>query len=234
MRKLAVSLIGSLLHLLNRFNATSKLVGTRKMMKDTSDPFIREEPETYWVPPATFRVAESFEEFVALNPDLMVEQNTNGEIVVVSPAGSESASRNVEISFQLHQWSKASGGKTFDSSVLFTLPDGSKRGPDASWIAMERWEALSKEDREAFAPICPDFVIELRSRSDRMSNLHQKMVDYLANGVRLGWLIDPYERQVYVYRTNREMEALAEPKSLSGEDVLLGFVLDLLPVWGTP
>ena len=202
-------------------------------MKETPNPFVREEPESYWIPPTTFRVAESFEEFVTLNPDLMVEQNANGDIVIVSPAGSESASRNLEISSQLHQWSKNYGGKTFDSSVLFTLPDNSKRGPDASWIAMERWEALSNEDREAFAPICPDFVIELRSRSDRVKNLNQKMIDYLANGVRLAWLIDPYERQAYVYRPNREMEGLAEPASLSGEDVLPGFVLDLKPIWPT-
>ena len=98
---------------------------------------------------------------------------------------------------------------------------------------MERWEALSKEDREAFAPICPAFLIELRSRSDRLTNLQQKMDDYIANGVRLGWLIDPYKRQVYIYRQNRAMEFVAEPSSLSGEDVLPGFVLDLSPIWAT-
>ena len=202
-------------------------------MGNASNQFVREEHESYSIPPMTFRVAESFEEFVALNPDLRVEQNRNGEIVIVSPAGSESASRNVEISFQLHRWSKSYGGKTFDSSVLFTLPDGSKRGPDVSWIEMERWEALSKEDREAFAPICPAFVIELRSRSDRLTDLQQKMLDYVANGVQLGWLIDPYKRQVYIYRQNRELESLAEPSALLGEDALPGFVLDLSPIWAT-
>ncbi len=202
-------------------------------MGNASNQLVRDEHELYWIPPMTFRVAESFEEFVALNPDLRVEQNRNGEIVIVSPAGSESASRNVEISYQLQRWSKSFGGKTFDSSVLFTLPDGSKRGPDASWIAMERWEALSKEDREAFAPICPAFVIELRSRTDRLTNLQQKMDDYIANGVRLGWLIDPYKRQVYIYRQNRAMEFVAGPSSLSGEDVLPGFVLDLSLVWAS-
>lgn len=195
--------------------------------------FVQEEPEPYWMPPTTFRVTESFEEFVALNPDLMVEQNANGEIVIVSPAGSESASRNVEISVQLHRWSKVFGGKTFDSSVLFTLPDGSKRGPDASWIALDRWEALSKEDREAFAPICPDFVIELRSRSDRISSLSQKLSEYIANGVRMGWLIDPFDRQVYVYRPNCEVRVLSDPLSISGEDVLPGFELDLSQIWAT-
>ncbi len=194
--------------------------------------FIREESESYWTP-TTFRVSESFEEFVALNPELKVEQNANGEIVVVTPTGSEGASRNVEISVQLYRWSRAFGGKTFDSSVLFTLPDGSKRGPDASWIAMDRWEALSKVDREAFAPICPDFVIELRSRSDRISSLNQKMLDYIANGVQLGWLIDPFDRQVYVYRPNCEMKVLSDPISISGEDVLPGFELVTMPIWAT-
>lgn len=194
--------------------------------------FVREESESYWTP-TTFRVAESFEEFVALNPDLKVEQNANGEIVVVTPTGSEGASRNLEISVQLHGWAKNFGGKTFDSSVLFSLPDGSKRGPDASWIAKDRWEALSPEDREAFAPICPDFVIELRSRSDRLSSLKQKMLDYISNGVRLGWLIDPFDRQVYIYRRNREIEIVSNPLSLSGEDVLPDFELDTSTVWAS-
>lgn len=202
-------------------------------MKNVSNQLVREEREPYWLQPTTFRVAESFEEFVALNPDLMVEQNRNGEIVVVSPAGSESSRRNVEISFQLQRWASNFGGTTFDSSVLFTLPDGSKRGPDASWIATDRWEALSKEDREAFAPICPDFAVELRSRSDRMKDLQQKMGEYLANGVRLAWLIDPYTRQALIYRQNRVVEVLDQPKSLFGEDVLPGFELDLSLIWAT-
>ena len=205
----------------------------RCTIEDVSNQLIREEHEPYWLQPTTFRVAESFAEFVALNPALMVEQNRNGEIVVVSPAGSESSRRNVEISFQLQRWARNFGGITFDSSVLFTLPDGSKRGPDASWIATDRWEALSKEDREAFAPICPDFAVELRSRSDRMKDLQQKMVEYLANGVRLGWLIDPYTRQAIVYRQNRVVEVLDQPKSLFGEDVLPGFELDLSSIWAT-
>ncbi len=200
-------------------------------MGNASNQLVREEHESYWMLPMTFRVTESFEEFVALNPDLRVEQNRNGEIVIVSPVGSEGSNREIEISYQLQSWSRTNHGKAFSSSVHFTLPDGSKRGPDASWIAMERWEALSKEDREAFAPICHDFVIELRSRSDRLAELQQKMGDYVANGVRLGWLIDPYARQVYIYRQNREMECLAEPSSLKGEGVLPGFALDLSPIW---
>lgn len=202
-------------------------------MKSLSSQLVREEHESYWLQPTTFRVAESFEEFVALNPELRVEQNRNGEIVIVSPVGSEGSSRELEISYQLQGWTRTNHGKAFPSSVLFTLPDGSKRGPVASWIAMDRWEALSQEDREAFAPICPDFVVELRSRSDRLKALQQKMGEYLTNGVRLGWLIDPYARQSFIYRKNREAEILDQPKSLSGEDVLPGFELDLSTIWAT-
>ncbi len=200
-------------------------------MGNDSNQLVREEHERYQISPPVIRVSESFEEFIALNPELVVEQNSNGEIVILSPAGSESAGRNSEICFQLHGWCKHYGGKVFDSSGLFELPDGSKRGPDASWISLERWQALSKEDREGFAPICPDFVIELRSRTDRLVDLKSKMTEYLANGVRLGWLIDPYMHQVYIYRPGREMEVLLENSSLSGEDVLPGFVLDLSSVW---
>lgn len=147
--------------------------------------------------------------------------------------GSEGVNREIEISYQLQNWSRENGGISFSASVLFTFPDGSKRGPDASWITKEQWEALSKEDRETFAPICPDFVIELRSRSDRISNLNKKMLDYIANGVRLGWLIDPFERRAYVYRPSQQVETLLDPVSLSGESVLPGFVLNLQPIWAT-
>jgi Uma2 family endonuclease len=202
-------------------------------MVDVANKLVREEHESYRIPPIAIRVSEPFEAFVAMNPELVVEQNSNGEILILSPAGSESARRNAEISFQLHQWCKNYGGVAFDSSGLFTLPDGSKRGPDASWIADNRWHALSWEDRESFAPICPDFVIELHSRTDRLIDLKQKMSDYVANGVRLGWLVDPYARRIYVYRQGCEMEVLPETSTCSGEGVLPGFVLDLAKIWET-
>ena len=202
-------------------------------MRNTSNQMVREEPDSNWIPPTTFRVAESFEEFVALNPDLLVEQNSNGEIVIMPPVGSEGSNREIEISYQLQNWCRENGGISFSASVLFKFPDGSKRGPDASWITMERWEALPKEDREGFAPICPDFVIELRSRSDRITSLNKKMLDYIANGIRLGWLIDPFDRRAYIYRPSQDMEILADPESLSGEDVLPEFTLELLPIWAT-
>ncbi|MFN7447706.1 MAG: Uma2 family endonuclease [Pirellula sp.] len=131
-------------------------------MKSRSNELVREESEAFWMAPKTFRVAESFEEFVALNPDLMVEQNANWEILIESPSGSEGASREIEISFQLQSWTRTNHRKAFSASVFFTLPDGLKRGPDASWIATERWESLSIEDRASFAPISP--ISRLRDR----------------------------------------------------------------------
>jgi len=176
-------------------------------------------------------LAESLEEVVSLNPELRIEQKTNGEIVLISPTGAESSDRNSEISFQLRLWSKSYGGRCFDSSVLFSLPDESKRSPDASWISIERWDTLSKEDRKKFSPICPDLVIELRSESDRLIELQEKMQCYLDNGIRLGWLIDPLLKRVHVFCPGQPSEIQIAPDSISGEPALPGFVLDLRTIW---
>ena len=128
---------------------------------------------------ARVRLRESFDEIAALNPDLRIEQESNGEFVFMSPTGGESSSRNMEIAWQLMSWTKRYGGVCFDSSVIFCLPDGSKRSPDASWIATDRWNALSLVDRKKFPPIAPDFVVELRSESDRLATLQDKMVSYV-------------------------------------------------------
>jgi Uma2 family endonuclease len=122
-------------------------------------------------------------------------------------------------------------GKTFSSSTVFTLPNGSKRSPDAAWVELSRWESLSKEERKKFALLAPDFVIELRSETDRLPPLQLKMAEYRDNGVRLGWLINPRDRQVEIYRLDCDVEVLADPLTLSGEDVLPGFTLDLSPIW---
>jgi Uma2 family endonuclease len=181
--------------------------------------------------PLTLRVNDSFEEFVRLNPDLVVEQNSNGEIVIKSPTGGESSERNAELTFQLRAWSKHFGGVTFDSSVIFCLPDGSKRSPDASWISSERWLALPQEDRKKFPPITPDFVIELRSESDRLKELEEKMQYYMDNGVRLGWLIEPLRCRLHVYQPGKPVEILESPESVSNEQILPQFTLDLKPIW---
>jgi Uma2 family endonuclease len=181
--------------------------------------------------PLTLRVNDSFEEFVRLNPDLVVEQNSNGEIVIMSPTGGESSERNAELIFQLRGWAKHFGGATFDSSVIFCLPDGSKRSPDASWISAERWMSLSQEDRRKFPPMVPDLVIELRSQSDRLNQLQAKMQSYVDNGVRLGWLIDPQASQVHVYQPGRAIETLEAPETISNIQILPEFLLDLKPIW---
>ena len=181
--------------------------------------------------PVTLRVKESFEEFVQLNPDLVVEQNANGEIVIMSPTGGDTSDLNAELTFQLRAWSKQFGGTTFDSSIIFCLPDSSKRSPDASWISSERWSALSPEDRKSFPPISPDFVIELRSATDTLRELQVKMQNYMKNGIRLGWLIDPSKCQVHIYQPDKPVEVLTSPDSVSNEETLPGFVLDLKPIW---
>lgn len=181
--------------------------------------------------PLTLRVNESFEEFVRLNPDLIVEQKSNGELLIMSPTGGESSNRNAELTFQLRAWAKRQGGVTFDSSVVFCLPDGSKRSPDASWITSERWLAMPLEDRKKFPPLSPDFVIELRSESDTLKELQEKMQYYMDNGIRLGWLIDPFQCRVHVYQLGKPIELLESPESVSNEAILPEFVLDLKPIW---
>jgi Uma2 family endonuclease len=181
--------------------------------------------------PLTLRLNESFEEFVTLNPDLVVEQNANGEIVIMSPTGGESSERNAELTFQLRAWSKQFGGVTFDSSVIFCLPDGSKRSPDASWISSERWLALPLEHRKKYPPISPEFVIELRSESDRLKDLQEKMRFYMDNGVRLGWLIDRLTNRVHMYQQGIPVEILESPESVSNQELLPEFTLDLMPIW---
>lgn len=164
------------------------------------------------------------------NPDLRLERTARGELIVMMPAGTETGFRNMGISGQLWNWARANGtGLSFDSSTGYTLPNGSIRSPDASWIARERWEALTPEERRTFAPICPDFVVELTSPSDesRRPKVREKMREYIDQGVRLAWLIDPDAREVEIYRPGRPVDFLTGPRTLDGEDVLPGFVLDL-------
>ncbi len=166
------------------------------------------------------------------NPELRLERSAHGELILMSPTGSETGARNTHLTGQLWWWNEQTGlGKVFDSSTGFHLPDGADRSPDAAWVSRERWAALSRRQRRSFAPLCPDFVVELRSPSDDLASLQAKMLEYLANGARLGWLIDTTARQVTVYRSGREPELYAAPKSLSGEEVLPGFVLQLGQIW---
>lgn len=176
--------------------------------------------------------SEAFLEFVAANPELQLERTSTGELVIIPPTGGETGDRNDEISFQLRAWNKQTKlGKTFNSSTGFTLPNGATRAPDASWVRLERWSALTSQQREAFPPLCPDFVIELRSPSDNLKNLQAKMQEYIEQGATLGWLIDPKTKQVEIYRQGQDREILYQPTTLSGEDTLPGFVLNLQSVF---
>ncbi|GAX42016.1 hypothetical protein NIES4075_30140 [Tolypothrix sp. NIES-4075] len=162
------------------------------------------------------------------NRDYRFELTAEGELLIMPPTGSETGRRNFDIVVELGIWNKQTKlGKGFDSSTGFTLPNGAKRSPDASWVKIERWNALTPEQQEKFAPICPDFVVELRSRTDSLKELQEKMQEYIDNGALLGWLIDRKNKRVEIYRPLKEVEILENPASLSGEDVLPGFVLDL-------
>jgi Uma2 family endonuclease len=176
---------------------------------------------------------EQFAAIAAANRDLRLERTAQGELIVNPPTGWETGERNTNIVGELYLWWRNAGspGKVFDSSTGFVLPNGAIRSPDASWISQERWQALTPEQKGTFANICPDFVIELRSSSDTIKSLQEKMREYINNGAKLGWLIDPQQRQVEIYRLSSAVKVLENPAELSGEEVLPGFVLNLGRVW---
>ena len=177
---------------------------------------------------------EQFAALAAANRDMRLERTAEGELIVNPPTGWETGERNRSLTGQLDRWYEENEnlGKAFDSSTGFILPNGATRAPDASWVSRERWDALTPEQKGTFANICPDFVVELRSSSDRLGTLQAKMTEYINNGARLGWLIDPQQRQVEIYRPGLTVELLSDPAELSGEDVLPGFRLNLRRIWG--
>ncbi len=184
------------------------------------------------LPPVLRLTDEQFEQLAAANSDLRLELTGKGELIIMPPTGGETGDRNFELDGQLWFWNRQNRlGKAFDSSTGFRLPSGGTRSPDLAWIEMERWEALTPAQRKKFLPLCPDFAVELVSETDEVEEVRQKMQEYLQNGLRLGWLINPKLRQVEIYRPNRDVEVLDSPATLSGEDVLPGFVLDLEPIF---
>jgi Uma2 family endonuclease len=190
---------------------------------------------TLKVPPAVGLTDEQFYQLCIANEEWRLELTAQGELIIMPPVGGETSIRNSVLTAQLAIWNRQTNlGKVFDSSTEFRLPNGAKRSPDVSWVKLERWEALSPEDRKRFPPLCPDFVIELRSETDSLKELRAKMQEYQNNGARLGWLIDPQTPLVEIYRPTRDVETInfsfEEPPSLSGEDVLPGFILDLTPI----
>lgn len=176
---------------------------------------------------------KAFYEFCRRNKDFRFEMDRRGNLIIMPPTFLETSRKNADINVQLGIWAKKDKtGIAFESDGMFTLPNGAKRAPDAFWILKERYFALSQEEREEkFARICPDFVIELRSKSDSLRKLQAKMREYIENGARLGWLIDPTEKKVHVYRADKTVEIFENPRIVSGEDVLKNFELDLTEIW---
>lgn len=171
---------------------------------------------------------EQFFQLCQNNRDLRFERTASGELIIMPPTGSETGNRNIDLSYQLQAWSRQSNlGLAFDSSSGFKLPNGADRSPDASWVRRDRWDALTSEEQQGFAPLCPDFVVELLSPSDSVKIAQAKMKEYMENGARLGWLINRKNQRVEIYRQDQGVEILENPATLSGEDVLPRFVLDL-------
>ena len=166
------------------------------------------------------------------NENIRLERTAKGELIIMSPAGGETGNRNAGLTAQIWIWNESHKlGKVFDSSTGFKLPNGADRSPDASWVKLERWNALTPEQQKKFPPLCPDFVVELMSPSDSLKEIQDKMKEYRDNGAVLGWLINRKSRQVEIYRQNKEVEVLESPAAVSGEDVLPGFILNLESIW---
>jgi Uma2 family endonuclease len=173
---------------------------------------------------------EQFYQLCITNPDLNIERSAKGILIFMSPVGGDSGNREMNLGGELYVWNKRTGlGKVFSSSTIFKLPGGGDRSPDAAWVELSRWQALTSEQRRKFPPIAPDFVIELRSRTDGLAMLQEKMQEYMDSGVKLCWLFNPQDRQVEIYRQGQEKEVRSLPTQLSGEAVLPEFTLQVDP-----
>jgi len=175
---------------------------------------------------------DEYVQFCAANPDLRIERSAAGDILIMSPAGGESSFRNSELSAEFRIWARQDGrGRAFDSSVEYFLPSGAAYSPDASWVLRSRLDQLTRDEKRRFLRLCPDFVVELMSPSDRLIKLKAKMRAWIENGAQLGWLLDPDRRTIYIYRADREPERLVNPERVAGEGPVAGFVLLLADVW---
>ncbi|HEU4391293.1 MAG TPA: Uma2 family endonuclease [Blastocatellia bacterium] len=173
-----------------------------------------------------------FYELCRVNPELRIEQTGDGDVIIMPPAGGETGKQNFSLTVQFGAWARTDGtGIGFDSSTAFALPNGAKRSPDLAWVKMSRWDSLTEKQRRLFPPLCPDFVVELRSESDSLADLQAKMREYIENGASLGWLIDPGDRSVYIYQPDAPMKCLRDCASVSGDPILQGFVLNLTELW---
>jgi Uma2 family endonuclease len=201
----------------------------------TEEPILSDDihaPVVLHIHPVVKLSDEKFFRLCQANRDLRIERNARGELIIMPPAGSESSGQNADITAQLSNWAKRDGtGKAFDSSGGFTLPNGAVHSPDAAWLPLSKWKKLTAKQRKKFAPVCPDFVLELRSPSDRLKTLQEKMEEYCENGAELGLLVDPEQKRVHVYRRGKKPKILKEPQAVDCGPVLPGFVLDLSEIW---
>lgn len=189
----------------------------------------------YLSTPLELELKLSDDDFLSLcskHRDLKFERNRQGDLMIMSPTGGLTGDRNSDINYQLRSWNrKYKLGKVFDSSTGFKLPNGSDRSPDASFVIMNKWDNLSDAEKERFLPLCPDFVVELISPSDNLAKIQVKMTEYLENGAKLGWLIDPSRKIVEIYRPCQEVEILESPLNITAEEILPNFNLDLTEIW---
>lgn len=190
-------------------------------------PVIHVEFESVWLTDG------KFDQLRKDNPKARLELTADGELIALRPTGAKLGAGNLKLNRRLKSWSEKDGrGMAFDSSAGFTLPNGAKRSPEASWLPVERWDTLSDEEQQGYAPLCPDFVVELRvNRRQKLRPLKRKMAEYIDNGAGLGWLIDPVKKRVHVYRPGHPEECLEDPAEVSGELVLRGFTLRLKDIW---
>ena len=207
---------------------------TQTLVRETTAPTI-EQVDNHLIirfNPGIEMTDDLFAEFCSMNDDLRIELTAEGIIEIMPPLKGDAGAKELDIGADLKIWSRAdASGIVFGSNAGFRLPNNALRAPDASWISRTRYDALTTEEKNSFTPLCPDFVVELRSTSDRLSVLQTKMEEYMENGARIGWLLDPLERRAHVYRPNAQPEILDNPESISADPELPGFTLDLTRIW---
>ena len=207
---------------------------TQTAVRETAAPTVEvgHAPFIIRFEPVIEMTSELFEQFCALNDEMRIELTAEGLIEIMPLLKGDAGAKEADLVIDLGIWARANGeGRVFGPNGTFTLPSGAVRMPDASWVSNARYDALTDEEKNDYTPLCPDFVVELRSRSDRLSVLQAKMEEYIANGARLGWLLDPLQRQAHIYRPNAQSEILENPESISADPELPGFTLDLNPIW---
>ena len=206
----------------------STQTATAKARKKTTAFSFPRDFEEIVITPVQPMTEDEYFEFCVSQHELRIEMTKEGQMIVMMPVGGEGSNRNFILTARLGAWAETNqSGIGFDATVGFRLPNKAKRGPDAAWVKRERWDALTPKERKKFPPLCPDFVVELRSDTDRLAKLQDKMQEYIDNGAQLGWLIDPIEKRVHVYRPGQPIEILDHPTEISGEPLLSGFVLKL-------